>query len=94
MRGRQQRLPEVADLREPRGNVVDPEVLDLDAACDLFPRHRRRHRRAGAWPHRIDRRERTAPGVLVVIDEHAARGALRFGVDRGEEPRVPPRDLG
>ena len=45
---REERLPEIADLREARGHVVDAEVLDADAALDFLPRDRRRHGRAAA----------------------------------------------
>jgi hypothetical protein len=33
----QERLPEVVCLREPRANVVEPPVFDLDAAFHFLP---------------------------------------------------------
>ena len=93
-RPREHRRPEIAELLEARGDVVDPEVFDLDVALDLLPRHRRRDGRARVRADRVDRRERAAPGVLVVVDEHAPHGRVRLRVDRGKQPRVATRDLG
>src|SRR2546428_12782120 len=41
LRGQEER-PQVAELADGRGAVVDPEVLDGDAAPDLAPTHTRR----------------------------------------------------
>jgi len=68
----QHRLPQVAELLCARDDVVDAKVFDLHAALDLFPRHRRRHAGHRRRANRVDRCERAAPRVLVVIDEHAS----------------------
>ncbi len=39
----EQRLPEIAELRDARRHVLHREVLDPDAALDFLPGHRRRH---------------------------------------------------
>src|SRR5207249_1980015 len=66
----EQRLPQVAQLRHARGDVHDREVLDADPALDLFPRDRRRDRRLGTGPWRVDGRQRSPPRILVVVHEH------------------------
>ena len=47
-----------------------------DAALELFPRDRRGDRGVRLRTRRVHRRERAAPGVLVVVDEHASGGRL------------------
>ena len=78
----EERLPQVADLRDPRRDVAHGEVLDLHAALDLLPGDRRRHGGLRTRPHRIDRRQRAAPRVLVVVDQHAAVRPLGDAVFR------------
>src|SRR5687767_182424 len=63
---RQQRFPEVADLLQPRRGVVDAEVVDADAVLDFIPRHRHRNAGERRGADGVDRRQRAAPGVLVV----------------------------
>ena len=50
-------------------------------------------RRLGPRPDRIDRRERAAPGVLVVVDQHAAARTLGDAVLGRDERRVAARQL-
>src|SRR6185295_9432532 len=71
---REQRLPEIAQLRDPSRNVVHPEILDRDPALQLLPGHRRRNRRAGLRPHGVDGGEGPPPRVLVVVHEDVAPG--------------------
>src|SRR6476619_4524741 len=72
-----QRGPQIAERCNSRRNVVDAEVVDRRAAFELLPCERRRDGCERCWTRRINRRERTAPSVLVVIDEYATRGPLR-----------------
>src|SRR5258705_5607718 len=83
----EQRLPEIAQGFDPAGDVVDPEVLDLDALLNFIRRHGRGHRGFGSRPYRVDRRERASPRVLVVVDEHVLRRALRHAVFRRDQLR-------
>src|SRR6185295_1358549 len=79
-----QRLPEIADLCDPGGNVLHREVLDTNAFLDLFPRDRRGNGRVGARTNRVNRGQCPPPGVLVVIDQHPAARPLRHFVLRGD----------
>src|SRR5215831_5966439 len=47
----EQRLPEVAYLRDALADVVETEILQADAAPDLTPLERRRHARNRSWAH-------------------------------------------
>src|SRR6516162_5451295 len=51
----EQRLPEVADLRDALWNIRHCEIFNTDPALDLFPRHGGRDRRFGTRPNRVDR---------------------------------------
>src|SRR5436305_10237696 len=68
----EQRLPQIAEPLHARGHRAHREVFDADAAVDLLPRDRRRHGGVRTRARRIDRGERAAPPVLVVVDQHAA----------------------
>src|SRR6476659_5006221 len=48
----EKRLPEIADLCDPGGNILHREVLDTKACLDFFPCHRRGHGRVGARTNR------------------------------------------
>ena len=55
---------------------------------DFVPGDRRRHRGALGGPHRVDRGERAAPGVLVVVHQHPALGPVGDPILRGDERRM------
>ena len=97
---------QVAHSREPVPDVVDPEVLRLEAACrDLVPRERRRDRRPRLGPHRVRGGDVRALPVHVVVDEDLAgavgdlprhRHAIGVGLQdqpsaRADEARAPAR---
>ena len=63
------------------------------SSCRSLPGHRRRYRCLGSRAHRINRRERAAPGILVVVDEHPAMRPLGDLVPRRHQLRVPGREL-
>ena len=84
----QQRLPEIADLRDPPRHVRDGEIFDAHAAVDFLPRQRRRHGCRRPRAHRVDRGQRAAPPVLVVVHEHAAGRPLREPVLGGNQCRI------
>src|SRR4029077_1110283 len=75
------------------GDVVEAEVFDGHAAGDFFPGQRGGHARARGRAHRVDRGERPAPGVLVVVDEDVTGRAVRLAVFRGDQPDVPARQV-
>src|SRR5215216_5278137 len=66
---------DVTELREALRHRPQREVLDLDVR-QLVPRHRRRDRGVRPRPHRVRRRDRPVPRVLVVVDEDAASALL------------------
>src|ERR1700730_2305649 len=91
--GAEQGFPKIAQLSQSRGNILDRKVFDSDNAPDLLPRDRRRDSRLRPRSNRIDRCERPAPRILVVVDEDAAWWPLRDAILRGHERRVSRRQL-
>src|SRR5262249_34089192 len=81
-------LPEIAELRDPRGDIPDGEVRDAQALLDFLPGHRRRDAGFGTRARRVDRGERAAPPVLVVVDEDAAARTVRDLVLGGHQRRM------
>ncbi len=80
----QERAEEIAHIFQPIEHVIEAKVFYLDSLLHFFPSDGRRYR--GAWlrPDGINRREGSAPSVLVVIDQNVARGPpgdLVFGGD-------------
>src|ERR1700675_3644823 len=69
-------LPQVADARDAGWDIVDAKVLDRHAALDFIPAHRDRNGGPRPRAHRVDGGQRLAPGVLIVVDEHAPRWSL------------------
>src|SRR5204863_6932626 len=63
------------------------EVTRHDSVPELVPAQRRRDRRAGLRPNRVHGRDRLAPAVLPVVDEHAL--ALLLQPLRRHEPGMP-----
>jgi hypothetical protein len=84
------RRPQITDPRKPFAHIVEPEMIEFDSALHFFPRYRRRHGRQRPRAHRIDRRQRLSPGILVVVDENPPSGAfgdpIFGGDDLGKEP--------
>src|SRR6266852_5078201 len=76
----EQRLPEIAELLDARRHIPHREVFDANALPDFLPRHRRRDGRVRPRARRINRRERAAPAILVVVDEDAPARAFRHAV--------------
>src|SRR5204863_7892032 len=77
---REQRRPQVPTSLDARGHIVDAEVVDREAALDLGPGDRRRDGGARRRAHRVDRSDRPAPRVLVVVDQHVPAWAPRHAV--------------
>src|SRR5688572_2804451 len=73
---RQQRLPKIAELLDPPWHIVDAKVFDSYALFDLFPGERCGDRGFGLRPHGINRGERLAPGVLIIVQQHALARSL------------------
>src|SRR5438876_11357133 len=90
---RKERRPEVAPPRDPRRHVVDAEVLDANGPLHLAPRDGSGDAGPRVWPHRVHRRKRAPPRVLVVVDVHAVRGPAGLGVDRRHEAGMMGREL-
>src|SRR5262249_42368796 len=62
----EERGPEIAASFHAGGHVVETEVVDRDAALDLGPGDGCRDGGTRGGAHRVHRRQRAAPGVLVV----------------------------
>src|SRR2546422_847014 len=90
---REQRRPQVPAPPHARRHVVDAEVVDGEAALDLRPGDRRRDGGARRRAHRVDRSERPAPRVLVVVDQDVPARAPRHAVLRRDELRMVTRQL-
>src|SRR6266446_7383088 len=85
--------PQVAETRDALAHVVDPEVLDGHPARDLVPRHGRRHTGPRMRAHGVDRRQRAAPRVLVVVEQDARGRTARHLVLGRHEARVSAGEL-
>src|SRR5579872_3245243 len=58
---------QVAELLDPAEHDVHRVVARAHVLRQLVPVQRRRHRRAGLRPHRVDGGDRLAPTVLAVV---------------------------
>src|SRR6266849_10488915 len=78
--GGEQRFPEIVQRSHTRRNVLHGEVFDSDTAPDLLPRDWRRDGRLTRRSNRIDRRQRPAPRILVVVDQDTPGRTLRDAI--------------
>src|SRR6185312_8436069 len=78
----QQRAVQIALAMEAGGRVVHPKILDCEAFFDFLPPNRHGNRGVRLRPHGIDGRQRSSPGVLVVIDEYMSLGPVRDTIFR------------
>src|SRR5438132_11682158 len=83
--GLQKWLPQIAQPADAPRDILYGEIFDAHAAINLFPGHRRRHRRLGTRSDGIHRSERAAPSILIVVDQHAAARTFRDAVLRRDE---------
>src|SRR4051794_470469 len=89
----QHRREEIAVRAAALERDLHREVARNDSVPEFLPPKRRRHGRAGLRPHRVDGRDRLAPAVLPMIDEHALALLLQPlsrhepGMPRLEQPR-------
>src|SRR5439155_21450048 len=89
----QKRLPEVAELFDTTGNILYREIFDAYAVVNFFPRHWRRDGCLRPRANGVNRGERPAPGVLVVVHEDATMRPLGHLVLRGDQSGMAMREL-
>src|ERR1700730_8220782 len=84
---RKQWLPKIPQSTNSRWHIVYSEVLDAESVLKLGPFHRSRDGSFRPRPYGIDRGQRPAPGVLVVVNQYPALRPFRDGVDRRHQLR-------